>query len=114
MASCPGLAINAKDMQVLTRERERTTAVWEQFWISQIFSGAALHTRLDESGAIPQHAPFRLPSAFVVPPIRIIRLFGGQSKIAQTASVPSACDTAFVPLLGGKCSFVSSRVLWLN
>lgn len=55
--------------------RKHIMAVWEQWRMSQIFSGAALHKPLDEIGSISQVSRFLLPFLSTILPISTICYF---------------------------------------
>lgn len=54
MVSYLGFAISAEDMQILMQEN--TTAVWEQWQLFQISSGAILDAPLGQIEAVPPAA----------------------------------------------------------
>lgn len=92
--------------------REQTTAAWEECWVSQVFLSVALHPPLDEHDFIPSAARFHFSSAFATLPNCIVRCLTGLSKIRRTGLVASLGNTTFSLLVGGKCHFVTSSVLW--
>lgn len=109
IASRMELAIGAKDMQALMRER--TIATREQMHTSQFFSGAALHAPLDEFGAICQDTRFQLPSTFATQSICTISYFAGADQDCTDELRGVTLQHHFCTATQGKCHIVSSGVL---
>lgn len=102
-----GLAIDAKSMRVLMKERK--TTAWEQSRMSQIYFGAALRTPIGDVGTISLASLDHLSSAFEILPFCAISYFARavQNCADETDSITLVHCIAL--LRCGKSHFVSSR-----
>lgn len=104
-----GFANGAENMQFLMLEG--TTLAMGQLRMSQISFGPTLSRSL--MNLEPFHKPLSsISSAFAISPLCTILYIAGQLKILWTVSMEFFCDVGFALLFGGKCHFVSLRVLW--